>query len=128
MANQLEILKLMAKLDVDTSIQFLRTLADDRYDEHDDFARIVMHCNDLLGMFRPSNDDDSPWIAVRDEIAKRDEQNGYDDMNLVIDSLVRNINSNQMALLNTLAYGEQTASYNQGAISMYEHLGWKYQD
>lgn len=115
----------MAMLDTDTAITFLQTLADDMYNVHDDYARIVMHCNDLLGMFRPSNDDDSPWIAVRDEIAKRDEQDGYNDTNMVIDSLVRNINSNQMALLRTLAFGEQTASYNKGALDMYGHIGWK---
>lgn len=126
MANQLEILKLMAKLDVDTSITFLQVLADDMYDVNDDYARIVMYCNDLLGQYRPVNNDNAPWIDVRDEIAKRDEQDGYNDTNMVIDSLVRNINDNQMALLNTLAFGEQTASYIKGAIDMYNHLGWKY--
>jgi hypothetical protein len=125
MADQLTILKLMAKLDVDTSITFLQTLADDMYNVHDDYARIVMYCNDLLGMYRPVNDDDSPWIAVRDKIASMDEQDGYNDTNLVIDSLVRNINSDQLALLRTLAYGEQTASYNKGALDMYGHLDWK---
>jgi hypothetical protein len=98
------------------------------YDVNDDYARIVMHCNDLLGQYRPVNNDNAPWIDVRDEIAKRDEQDGYNDMNLVIDAMIRDIDDNQMALLNTLAYGEQTASYNKGAISMYEHIGWKYQD
>ncbi|NME34930.1 hypothetical protein HF864_09225 [Lactobacillus sp. MRS-253-APC-2B] len=125
MTKQLTILKLMAKLDADTAITFISTLADDRFDEHDDYARIVMYCNDLQGMYRPSNDDNAPWIDVRDEIAKRDEQDGYNDMNLVIDSMVRNINDNQMALLRTLAYGEQTASYIKGAVDMYEHLDWK---
>lgn len=127
MANQLTILKLMAKLDTDTAITFLQELADDMYmqSRHDDYARISMYANDL-GQFRPTNNDNAPWIDVRDKIASMDLQNGYDDTELVIDSLVRNINDNQMALLNTLAYGEQTASYNQGAISMYEHLGWKY--
>jgi hypothetical protein len=118
----------MAKLDVDTAITFLQTLADDMYNVNDDYARIVMYCNDLLGMYRPSNNDEAPWKAVRDKIASMDLANGYDDTDLVIDSLVRNINDNQMALLDTLAYGEQTASYNKGAISLYEHLGWKYQD
>lgn len=125
MTRQLTILKLMAKLDTETAITFLQELANDRYDEHDDFARLVMYCNDL-GMYRPSNNDNAPWIAVRDKIASMDEQNGYDDIELVINSMVRNINDNQMALLNTLAYGEKTASYIKGAIDMYEHLGWKY--
>ena len=126
MANQLEILKLMAMLDVDTSITFLQELADDRYSisVHDDYARISMYCNDLQGIYRPV-DDETPWIAVRDKIASMDEQNGYDDMNLVVDSMVQNINSDQLALLRTLAYGEQTASYNKGALDMYEHLDWK---
>lgn len=116
----------MAKLDADTAITFLQTLADDKYNVHDDYARIVMYCNDLQGMYRPSNDDNAPWIDVRDEIAKRDEQDGYNDMNLVIDSMVRNINSNQIALLRTLAYGEQkSSSYIKGALDMYQHLGWK---
>lgn len=128
MANQLTILKLMAKLDTDTAITFLQVLADDMYmqSRHDDYARISMHCNDLLGMYRPVNNDNAPWIDVRDEIAKRDEQDGYDDTELVIDSMVRNINDNQMALLNTLAFGEKSASYIKGAIDMYNHLGWKY--
>lgn len=125
MANQLEILKLMAKLDVDTAITFLQTLADDKYNVHDDYARIVMYCNDLQGMYRPSNDDNAPWIDVRDEIAKRDLQNGYDDTELVINSMVQNINNDQLALLRTLAFGEQTASYNKGALDMYGHIGWK---
>ncbi|MDF9443992.1 hypothetical protein P5Z58_02420 [Limosilactobacillus mucosae] len=125
MANQLTILKLMAKLDIDTSITFLQVLADDRYDEHDDYKRITMYCNDLLGQYRPSNDN-APWIDVRDKIASMDEQNGYDDTELVIDSLVRNINSDQLALLRTLAYGEQkSSSYIKGALDMYQHLGWK---
>lgn len=125
MANQLTILKLMAKLNTATSITFLQELANDRYDEHDDFERIVMYCNDLQGRYEPLDANETPWIAVRDEIAKRDEQDGYNDMNLVIDSMVRNINNDQLALLRTLAFGEQTASYNQGALSMYEHLDWK---
>ena len=53
MANQLEILKLMAKLDTDTAITFLQVLADDMYDVNDDYARIVMYSNDLLGKYRP---------------------------------------------------------------------------
>ena len=126
MANQLTILKLMAMLDVSTSITFLQVLADDMYSVHDDYARISMYCNDLSGRYKPLDDDNAPWIDVRDKIASMDEQNGYDDMNLVIDSLVRNINNDQMALLNTLANGEQTASYNKGSIDMYNHLGWKY--
>lgn len=127
MANQLEILKLMAKLDVDTAITFIRELSDDMFDisTHDDYARISMHANDLLGCYRPTNNDNAPWIDVRDEIAKRDEQDGYNDTNLVIDSMVRNINNDQLALLRTLAYGEQTASYNKGALTMYENLDWK---
>lgn len=125
MANQLEILKLMAKLDVDTAIEFLQVLADDMYNVNDDYARITMYCTDLQGQYRPSNNDNAPWIAVRDKIARMDVASGYDDIELVIDSMVRNINDNQMALLRTLAYGEQTASYNQGALDMYGHLGWK---
>jgi hypothetical protein len=114
----------MAKLDTDTAITYLQTLADDMYNVNDDYARIVMYCNDLQGTYRPA-DDNAPWIDVRDKIANMDLANGYDDTDLVIDSMVRNINSNQMALLNTLAYGEQTASYNKGALDMYCHLGWK---
>lgn len=125
MANQLEILKMMAKLDTDTAITYLQTLADDKYNVHDDYARLVMYCTDLLGRYEPSNADETPWKAVRDKVADMDEQNGYDDTELVIDSLVRNINNDQLALLRTLAYGEQTASYNKGALTMYEHLGWK---
>jgi predicted Abi (CAAX) family protease len=125
MADQLTILKLMAKLDVDTAITFLQELANDMYDVNDDYARIVMYCNDLQGQYRPSNNDEAPWKAVRDKIASMDLQNGYNDTELVIDSMVQNINSNQMALLNTLAFGEQTASYNKGALDMYHHLGWK---
>jgi hypothetical protein len=124
MANQLEILKLMAKLNTDTAITYLQVLADDMYDVNDDYARIVMYANDLLGQFRPA-DDEAPWKAVRDKIASMDEQNGYDDIDLVIDSMVRDMNDNQLALLRTLAFGEQTASYNKGAMDMYEHLDWK---
>lgn len=126
MANQLTILKLMAKLDTDTAITFLQVLADDMYDVHDDYARLVMYCNDLQGCYKPLDDDETPWKSVRDKIASMDLQNGYDDTELVIDSLVRNINDNQMALLNTLAFGEKSASYIKGAIDMYNHLGWKY--
>lgn len=128
MANQLEILKLMAKLDVDTAITFLQVLADDMYmqSRHDDYARLGMYANDLLGCYEPSNANETPWKAVRDKITEMDEQNGYNDMNLVIDAMIRDIDDNQMALLNTLAYGEQTASYNKGSIDMYNHLGWKY--
>lgn len=126
MTRQLKILHLMAKLDTDTAITFLQVLADDMYNVNDDYARIVMYCTDIQGRYKPLDDDEAPWKAVRDKIASMDLQNGYDDTELVIDSLVRNINSNQMALLDTLAYGEQTASYNKGAISMYEHIGWKY--
>ena len=115
----------MAMLDTDTAITFLQELANDMYDVNDDYARIVMHCNDLLGQYRPVNNDNAPWIDVRDEIAKRDEQDGYNDTNLVIDSMVRNINNDQLALLRALAYGEQTASYNKGALTMYENLDWK---
>lgn len=125
MANQLTILKLMAKLDVDTAITFISTLADDKYNVNDDYARITMYSNDLQGQYRPSSADNAPWIDVRDKIASMDLQNGYNDTELVIDSLVRNINSDQLALLRTLAYGEQTASYNKGALDMYGHLGWK---
>jgi hypothetical protein len=125
MADQLTILKLMAMLDVDTSITFLQTLADDRYDEHDDYARIVMYCNDLLGMYRPSNNDNAPWIAVRDKIASMDEQDGYNDMDLVIDAMIRDMNDNQLALLRTLAYGPASYDYVRGAIDLYRHLDWK---
>lgn len=125
MTRQLKILHLMAKLDTDTAILYLQELANDMYDVNDDYARLVMYCTDLQGTYRPA-DDETPWKAVRDKIASMDLRNGYDDTELVIDSLVRNINDNQMALLDTLAFGEQTASYNQGAISMYEHIGWKY--
>ena len=124
MANQLEILKLMAKLDTDTSITFLQELADDMYSVHDDYARISMYCNDLQGRYEPSNDE-TPWKTVRDKVADMDLQEGYNDTELVIDSLVRNINNDQLALLRTLAYGEQTASYNKGALTMYENLDWK---
>lgn len=125
MTKQLKILHLMAKLDVDTAITFLQTLADDKYNVHDDYARIVMYCNDLQGMYRPSNDDNAPWIDVRDEIAKRDEQDGYNDMNLVIDAMIRDMNDNQLALLRTLAYGPASYDYVRGAIDMYHHLGWE---
>lgn len=125
MTRQLTILKLMAKLNADTAIEYLQVLADDKYNVNDDYARIVMYCNDLLGMYRPVNNDNAPWIDVRDEIARMDEQDGYNDTDLVIDSLIRNIDSNQLALLRTLAYGEQTASYVRGAIDLYHHLGWE---
>lgn len=124
MANQLTILKLMAKLDTDTAIEFLQVLADDRYD-HDDYDRIFMFCNDLLGQYRPVDNDNAPWVDVRDKIASMDEQDGYNDMDLVIDAMIRDMNDNQLALLRTLAYGEQTASYVKGAIDMYHHLGWE---
>ena len=125
MANQLEILKLMAKLDVDTSITFLQVLADDMYNVNDDYARIVMYCNDLLGMYRPLNNDNAPWIDVRDKIASMDEQDGYNDMDLVIDAMIRDMNDNQLALLRTLAYGPASYDYIKGAIDMYHHLGWE---
>lgn len=124
MANQLEILKLMAKLDTDTAIVFLRELADDKFDNHDDYARIVMYCNDLLGQYRPVDNDEAPWKAVRDKIADMDLQDGYNDTELVIDSLIRNMNDNQLALLRTLAYGEQNASYRKGAMDMFRYLNW----
>ena len=124
MTRRLEILKLMAKLDTDTAITFIRELADDRYD-HDDYDRIFMYCNDLLGQYRPSSADNAPWIDVRDKIASMDEQDGYNDMDLVIDAMIRDMNDNQLALLRTLAYGEQTASYRAGAISMYRYLNWE---
>lgn len=125
MANQLTILKLMAKLDTDTAIEFLQVLADDMYSVHDDYQRIVMYCNDLLGQYRPVNNDNAPWIDVRDEIANMDLANGYDDMNLVIDALVRDMNDDQLVLLRTLANGLASADYVRGAIDMYHHLGWK---
>lgn len=125
MANQLTILKLMAKLNVDTAITFLQELADDMYSVHDDYARISMYCNDLQGRYEPSNANETPWKAVRDKVADMDLQEGYNDTELVIDSLVRNINENQMALLRTLAYGEKSASYIKGAVDMYHHLGWQ---
>ena len=125
MANQLTILKLMAKLDTNKAITFIRELADEKFDNHDDFARIVMRSNDLLGMYRPVNNDEAPWKAVRDKIASMDLQDGYNDTELVIDSLVRNINDNQLALLRTLAYGPASYDYVQGAMDMYRHLGWE---
>lgn len=125
MANQLEILKLMAKLDTDVAITFISTLADDMYSVNDDYARIVMYCNDLLGQYRPVNNDEAPWKAVRDKIARMDVASGYDDMELVIDSLIRNMNDNQLALLRALAFGEQTASYVKGAIDLYHYLNWE---
>lgn len=127
MTKQLKILHLMAKLDTDTAITFLQVLADDMFDisTHDDYARISMHCNDLLGQYRPLNNDNAPWIDVRDEIAKRDEQDGYNDMNLVIDAMIRDMNDNQLVLLRTLAYGPASYDYVRGAIDLYHHLGWK---
>lgn len=125
MANQLTILKLMAKLDTDTAIEFLQVLADDMYSVHDDYQRIVIYCNDLLGQYRPVNNDNAPWIDVRDKIANMDLANGYDDMNLVIDALVRDMNDNQLALLRTLATGPASYDYVKGAIDMYHHIGWK---
>ena len=122
MTRQLEILKLMAKLDVDTAIVFISTLADDKYNVNDDYARITMYSNDLQGQYRPSSADNAPWIDVRDKIANMDLANGYDDTDLVIDSLVRNMDSNQLALLRTLAYGPASYSYRKGAIDMYHHL------
>lgn len=124
MTRQLTILKLMAKLDVNKAITFLQVLADDRYD-HDDYDRIFMFCNDLLGQYRPSNNDNAPWIDVRDKIASMDEQDGYNDMDLVIDAMVRDMNDNQLALLRTLAYGPASYDYVQGAIDLYHHLGWE---
>lgn len=123
--TNLTVLKLMTMLDVDTAILYLQTLADDRYSINDDYARITMYCSDLLGQFRPSNADETPWKAVRDKIADMDEQNGYNDMDMVIDAMIRDIDSNQLALLRTLAYGEKNASYVKGSIDMYNHLGWK---
>lgn len=125
MANQLEILKLMAKLDTDTAIVFIRELADDKFDNHDDFARIVMYCNDLLGMYRPTNNDNAPWIDVRDKIANMDLANGYDDTDLVINSLVQNMDSNQLALLRTLADSPASDEYRNGALSLYRYLNWE---
>lgn len=125
MANQLEILKMMAKLNTDTAITYLQTLADDMYSVNDDYARIVMYCNDLLGQYRPVNNDNAPWIDVRDKIASMDEQDGYADTDLVIDAMVRNMNDNQLALLRTLAYGPASADYVRGAIDLYHHLGWE---
>ena len=124
MTNQLEILKLMAKLNTDTAITFIRELADDKFDNHDDYARIFMYTNDLQGMYRPTSNDEAPWKAVRDKIADMDLQNGYNDTELVIDSLIRNMNDNQLALLRTLAYGEQNASYVKGAMAMFRYLNW----
>lgn len=123
--TNLTVLKLMTMLDVDTAITYLQVLADDRYSINDDYKRITMYSTDLLGQFRPSNADETPWKAVRDKIADMDEQNGYNDMDMVIDAMIRDIDSNQLALLRTLAYGERTASYVKGAIDMYNHLGWK---
>lgn len=125
MANQLTILKLMNKLDADTAITFIRELADDMYSVNDDYRRIVMYSNDLQGQYRPTDNDNAPWIDVRDKIASMDEQDGYNDTDLVIDSLIRNINDNQLALLRTLAFGEQTASYRAGAIALYHYLNWE---
>jgi len=125
MTRQLEILKLMAKLDTDTAITYLQVLADDMYNVHDDYARIVMYCNDLLGQYRPTNNDNAPWIAVRDKIANMDLANGYDDTDLVINSLVQNIDSNQLALLRTLADSPASDEYRKGAMALYRRLGWK---
>lgn len=125
MTRQLTILKLMAKLDTDTAITFIRELADDKFENHDDYQRIVMYCNDLLGMYRPVNTDEAPWKAVRDKIADMDEQDGYNDTDLVIDALIRDMDDNQLALLRTLAYGPASADYVRGAIDLYHHLGWK---
>lgn len=124
MTRQLTILKLMAKLDVDKAITFIQVLADDRYD-HDDYDRIFMFSNDLLGCYRPSNNDNAPWIDVRDKIASMDLQNGYNDTELVIDAMIRDMNDNQLALLRTLAYGPASYDYVRGAIDLYHHLGWK---
>lgn len=118
----------MAKLNVDTAITFLQVLADDMYmqSRHDDYARLGMYANDLLGRYEPLDANATPWIAVRDKVADMDLQEGYNDTELVIDSMVRNINNDQLALLRTLAYGEQkSSSYIKGALSLYEHLGWK---
>lgn len=112
----------MTKLDVDKAITFLRVLANDMYDVHDDYQRIVIYCNDLLGQYRPVNNDNATWIDVRDKIADMDLQDGYNDMDLVIDALVRDMNDNQLALLRTLANSEQTSSYIKGAIDMYHNL------
>ena len=124
MTRQLTILKLMAKLDTDTAIVFLRELSDEKFDVNDDYARIVMYCNDLLGMYRPTNNDNAPWIDVRDKIANMDLANGYDDTDLVINSLVQNMDSNQLALLRTLA-DSRGDDYVRGALSLFRHLGWK---
>lgn len=124
MTRQLTILKLMAKLDVNKAITFLQVLADDRYD-HDDYDRIFMYTTDLLGQFKPSSTDNAPWIAVRDKISAMDEQDGYNDMDLVIDAMIRDMNDNQLALLRTLAYGPASYDYVRGAIDLYHHLGWE---
>ena len=116
----------MAKLDTDTAIVFIRELADDKYENHDDYARIVMYCNDLLGMYRPSNNDNAPWIDVRDKIENMDLANGYDDTDIVINSLVQNMDSNQLALLRTLADSPASDDdYRNGALSLYRYLNWE---
>ena len=132
--DTLKILKLMAKLNTDTAILYLQVLASDMHVVDDYYEAIIISCTDLLGQYRPSNDDVEPWVNVRDEIARmnvRDDdiQNGTDvngELKLVIiDMVENNINSDQLALLRTLAYGEQTSSYVKGAIDMYRHLGWQ---
>lgn len=124
----------MAKLNTDTAILYLRVLASDMHGVYDDYETIIISCTDLLGQYRPSNDDVEPWVNVRDEIARmniQDDgmQNDVDanmELELVINDMVENhINSDQLALLRTLAYGEQTSSYVKGAIDMYHHLGWQ---
>lgn len=116
----------MAKLNVDTAITFLQVLSDDMWsiNENDDYARLGMYCTDLLGQYRPLANE-TPWIAVRDKITDMDIQNGYDDMDLVIDAMIRDMNDNQLALLRTLAYGPASYDYIKGAIDMYHHLGWE---
>ena len=132
--DTLKILKLMAKLNTDTAILYLQVLASDMHVVDDCYETIIISCTDLLGQYRPSNDDVEPWVNVRDEIARMnvwddDIDNGTDvngKLKLVIIDMVENqINSNQLALLRTLAYGEQTSSYVKGAIDMYHHLGWQ---
>lgn len=125
MTRQLTILKLMAKLDVDKAITFIRELADDMYSVNDDYKRIVMYCSDLQGRYKPLDDDESPWKAVRDKIASMDLQDGYNDTELVIDAMIRDMNDNQLALLRTLAYGPASYDYVRGALDMYRHLGWQ---
>lgn len=49
-----------------------------------------------------------------------DEQNGYNDMDLVIDAMIRDMNDNQLALLRTLAYGPASYDYVNRYVPPFE--------